>query len=1320
MAGPVNDDPNKDDLGNDPQRRQDKSPPPRSARQHRRWPYVLLAIVGCIIIGLIVLAIVLPTAVSTHRGTRYAIAIINDRIRGHLDVRKIDLSWRGPVELQGVVLQDPQKRRVLSADRVVVQAGLWHLIRSPMTFGQIDLYHPDTNVYMRENQPPSLVQAVEMRGTTTQPAATRPVKPAASQPVTEAPAPKGKLTIHGGSARIIKPDGQELSLSDINSQVSLDTLNNVNADLAAQLASGGQVQANAHVRNLVDNNGQINLNNATGQFAVQTPQPVALAPVTAFADQPGIGGRAVIDLRGSLERGTLLADIKTTIDNFYAAQQRGPATQPAPAMQSKPIDLALVGRVESNSQRTNARFDLTGGGGTAQAKVAYVPSTQPTNVTSQEVMDTLLTGKPINLPNVAVNAQGELNLPALADAAPRFLRIRKNVRITSGHLQIQDLAVRTEPQLASSGGIHLVDLAAVQNGQPVQWQPIALNWNAHVQPDVGLQVEQGQLQSAFAQANLKGTPENLRGQFQTDLAKLDEQMRQLVDMGNLRLAGGIQGQFQLARANPNQVNLNSQITANNLQYRSGETRLDIRQATMNPNGSLVLRNNQLQQAVLKETKVDVDQQVQATTAGTYNFGPKSWDADLNIEDAQIPYLLTLAHGLGIHALDQYQGYRGQIHLPITASYNPQAGTIASNGDGNIRDLGVGNNTAIDMLSIKWQHLAYAPGKGLVSVPSATVQAANGNNRFLNVVASEVEFRPGKNMAVRGKVNADAQVQPTLAAAYTLAQKPAPNLAGQLHMTSNLQTEGQTIGLAGQATVDNLQVGAGQQTVRQEQVRLNYDAQVDNQSSTVNIRQAALQSAPLSAKVNGTVHDFRTTQVLDIHGQYEADWDQVMPIVYEFSPGMKDTVALHGKDRDEFTVRGPADDPNAQPAFRGLTTQGLAVGWQSGRVYGVDLGAGKLEPTLADGVLKLPKTTIPASGGSINLGATIDMTTKTPTLHMPGQTRLLDNINLNGQIGRQLLSYVNPLFSDVTGMEGKVSMVLQDIEVPLGEAIKQTGTGHGQLFMENVRVAPTGAFGALAKIAMSAQPGQGGRGQSGQQQGRFGALNELGAVNPLGGAGQQAPLGQAEQQPGAVDIRIGNPTFEISNGKIHYDNFTMAFPNGVDMVFSGWVGFDDSMKMYVGVPVTAGLLQMAGVKGPTAQYASVLQGARVDVPIAGTRTSSRLDFASIKIQPLVDQAIRNLAAQGIQQGIRTAVPGAALVPGLVPGSGQQGQGPSLPGEGIIRGILPGGQQQNQQQTSQQQTGQQQQGQQQEGQQQQQQQGGGLPGEGLLKNLLPGHK
>jgi hypothetical protein len=135
------DDTRRNDAGNSPRDR-----PAGKPRRRRRWLRVILVILGCMILGLMLLATVLPTVVSSSRGTRYAIGLANSRIRGHLDVRRIDLSWSGPLQLEGVALLDPEQHEVLAVEKIVVPAGLWHLVRSPMTFGQVDIYQP-THTY---------------------------------------------------------------------------------------------------------------------------------------------------------------------------------------------------------------------------------------------------------------------------------------------------------------------------------------------------------------------------------------------------------------------------------------------------------------------------------------------------------------------------------------------------------------------------------------------------------------------------------------------------------------------------------------------------------------------------------------------------------------------------------------------------------------------------------------------------------------------------------------------------------------------------------------------------------------------------------------------------------------------------------------------------------------------------------------------------------------------------------------------------------------------------------------------------------------------
>jgi hypothetical protein len=572
--------------------------------------------------------------------------------------------------------------------------------------------------------------------------------------------------------------------------------------------------------------------------------------------------------------------------------------------------------------------------------------------------------------------------------------------------------------------------------------------------------------------------------------------------------------------------------------------------------------------------------------------------------------------MGVHALDPYAGDTGAADLQITASQDKRGGAIVSSGHGTLQGLQAGGEPVADSVTLQWQAATFSP-----DTKTATLQTAGVKADFASFTAKDFKFQPGKNVSLDGHVEGTANVSKALAAAYRLTgKKDVPAVGGDLRLACDMQTKGKIVGLVGEATIGNFEVGKGEGALRQGQVQLAYNTQINNENETIDLREAKLTSAPLTANMVGTIKQFRGKQVLDLHGDYHAKWDQVMAIVHQFAPNTEKTMNLKGDSSSKFTIAGPAWQEGVQPPYRGVTAEGLDIGWQSGDVYGMTLGKATLSPRLADGKLDLPAVSFPASGGTMSLGAKVDLTGKEPQLRIPGLLQLMQDIDLNGEIGKQLLSFINPLFSQVAAMTGKVSMRLQDIDVPLGDGIKRSGTGRGHMDLTNLRIEPGGgAFGTLVKL--SGQAGEG---------------------------GQQA-----------LDIKVGNPDFQIDNGRIRYDNFTMTFPNGFDVVFHGSVGFDNTVDLLMGIPITAELLQQLGVRGPVAQYASVLKGQRIDVPISGMRGEPKLDFSKVNIGPLVQEAMKKVAGQGLQEGIKGALPGLPGQPQSPPAQGQQGQSQGQP-------------------------------------------------------------
>jgi hypothetical protein len=108
------------------------------------------------------------------------------------------------------------------------------------------------------------------------------------------------------------------------------------------------------------------------------------------------------------------------------------------------------------------------------------------------------------------------------------------------------------------------------------------------------------------------------------------------------------------------------------------------------------------------------------------------------------------------------------------------------------------------------------------------------------------------------------------------------------------------------------------------------------------------------------------------------------------------------------------------------------------------------------------------------------------------------------------------------------------------------------------------------------------------------------------------------------VKVNGVDFQIHDGKVSYENFAMDM--GVfDLVFSGTIGFDDSMQMSVSVPLNAHFLKTLGVVGPVADS---LSGARVPIPLVGTRTNFHLAFDKIDLKPLIANASKNIVPKQV--------------------------------------------------------------------------------------------
>lgn len=210
-----------------------------------------------------------------------------------------------------------------------------------------------------------------------------------------------------------------------------------------------------------------------------------------------------------------------------------------------------------------------------------------------------------------------------------------------------------------------------------------------------------------------------------------------------------------------------------------------------------------------------------------------------------------------------------------------------------------------------------------------------------------------------------------------------------------------------------------------------------------------------------------------------------------------------------------------------------ISWDSAEIYDLVLGKATFQPTFRNERFDLPVVMIPVSsarmepgrsGGRLRVGCEIDFSGPEPMLKMPGTLKVAENIPIDHKLGSDLLSRILAIFYKPRKLTGQVSLTVEDLFLPLGESIKRTGSGRGRLILKDVKI-------------------------------RNGGL--IANLTTLGGLAPTSDL---------ASMKINDLVFEIRAGRFYYDDLTATFADTLDMKFSGWVGFDDTLNLKVSLPV----------------------------------------------------------------------------------------------------------------------------------------------------------
>ena len=103
----------------------------------------LFKISGCLLILFLCATFIglIPSILSSKWGNEKLIALLNQRIAGHIEIESLKLAWNGPQIIQGVRLKDAEGKEIIAMDKAIASGSIIHLIRHgvPSEFNIINL-----------------------------------------------------------------------------------------------------------------------------------------------------------------------------------------------------------------------------------------------------------------------------------------------------------------------------------------------------------------------------------------------------------------------------------------------------------------------------------------------------------------------------------------------------------------------------------------------------------------------------------------------------------------------------------------------------------------------------------------------------------------------------------------------------------------------------------------------------------------------------------------------------------------------------------------------------------------------------------------------------------------------------------------------------------------------------------------------------------------------------------------------------------------------------------------------------------------------------
>jgi hypothetical protein len=481
---------------------------------------LVLAIIGILIVSVLLLV---PAIVSSAKARQIILARINSSIAGKTNFVDLSMGWLKGIKVSDFSFNDNAGQVSVQVKEIATKPHYGSILTGNLSFGQTLIDKPNVEINLKDLH--------EQK--TKSPAPKRPAGKG-MQPIV-LPVKRMDLVLNDGNVKVTDPKSGTVELSRINSKLNLQPPGQqTDFDLTMAVAQAGK-DSEIRVASSITPKKQTgwSLKGTSGVLTVDVNDLdlESLGPIFALAGVD-VEAKGILEgqIKSQIKDGkfeNMTADLKGSNLDITAEQLKGDRLRTATLEAGVKLNQGAETINIDNLQLKSDWASVTAGGA--------VPTT------FKSLADFLAPGS-----NYSLKGTFNCNVAALSSQIPKTLGVKEGMKITSGQL---NGSIETSTQSGRKQLLANATLAGLEG--EVEGKKTALSGpiraDAQISPDkTGVSFDKLDVSAPFAKINCAGTSESIKYSAEANLAKLQSELGQFINIGQYKMSGELASKGQVS------------------------------------------------------------------------------------------------------------------------------------------------------------------------------------------------------------------------------------------------------------------------------------------------------------------------------------------------------------------------------------------------------------------------------------------------------------------------------------------------------------------------------------------------------------------------------------------------------------------------------------------------------------------------------------------------------------------------------------------------------------------------------------------------------